>query len=197
MLTLNNILYMFIIYKMASRKKNSKISTKKRFIKRRNSKKQLKSKKVRGGCGCGGNAHDVKPFEQAALIKGGGDYFLPGYKEPPSFNEVPIRAFYSNNTYEPGTDVQGGQISSRLLPNMSGGKKKKKLKVRFTKKMKGGVPMTISNLVSDPLLNGKGDIITNYGSTSGGILGYNITGGIIESKYSSSPVELQKATTLV
>jgi len=182
---------------MGSRKKNRKNLTKKRSIKRRNSKKQLKLKKVSGGCGCGGNNSDFKPFEQAALIKGGGDYFLPGYKEPPSFNEVPIRSFYSNNTYENGTDIQSAQVSSRLLQSMSGGKRTKKLKVRFSKKMKGGIPMTITNLVSDPLMNGKTDIVTNYGSTSGGLLGYNITGGIIESKYSSSPVELQKSTTLV
>jgi hypothetical protein len=182
---------------MGSRKKNRKNSTKKRSFKRRNSKKQLKIKKVKGGCGCGSNSSDFKPFEQVGLIKGGGDYFLPGYKEPPSFNEVPIRSFYSNNTYENGTDVHGAQVSSRLLQNMSGGKRTKKLKVRFSKKMKGGIPMTITNLVLDPIMNGKTDIITNHGSTSGGLLGYNIMGGIIESKYNSSPVELQKSMTLV
>lgn len=173
---------------MASRKRNSKQLKKRRSHKRRSMKKRMKA-----GCGCGGGSGSP------SLMKGGGDFFLQGYKEPPSFNEVPISKFYANNTYQQGTDVQGGQISSRLIPNMTGGKRKSK-KVRFSKKMKGGFSFgfPMINSFADPLMGRNMNAVTTQGSTAGALLGSNIVGGLQQDNYSPAPIHFPKtASSLV
>jgi len=142
-----------------------------------------------GGCGC-------KNLEQ----KGGGDYFSSGYKEPPSFNNVPISSFYPQNMYKAGTDVQGAQISSRGLPNMTstrgGGKKSKKTNKRRTnrKKMRGG--MNMGYFAQDPLLGNSNDVVSTAGSMSGVLLSSNVLKGVAGSSYGSTTANIN-ATPLV
>jgi hypothetical protein len=142
-----------------------------------------------GGCSC-------KNLEQ----KGGGDYFSSGYKEPPSFNNVPISSFYPQNMYKAGTDVQGAQISSRGLPNMTstrgGGKKSKKMNKRRTnrKKMRGG--MNMGYFAQDPLLGNSSDVVSTAGSMSGVLLSSNVLKGVAGSSYGSTTANIN-ATPLV
>jgi hypothetical protein len=164
--------------------------TKKVYRKKRNNRKKPRSyKKYRGGtCNC-------KNLEQS----GGGDYFLSGYKEPPSFDKVPISSFYPQNMYTAGTDVQGAQISSRGLPNMSstgGGKKNKKNKTnkRTNRKMKGG--MNFAYFAQDPVLGNNNDIISTNGNIGGALLSSNVLRGVAGSSYSSTTANIN-ATPLV
>jgi hypothetical protein len=182
---------------MASRKRNSKQLKKRRTHKRRSiNKTRSMKKRMRGGCGCAGGSGSSSP----SLFKGGGDFFLQGYKEPPSFNEVPISKFYENNTYQQGTDLQGAQISSRLMPNMTGGKNMNKKKVSFSKKMKGGFSFGFPsiNLFGDPLLGGEMNAITTQGGVAGAMVGSNIVGGLQQDNYSPQHIVFPKtASSLV
>jgi len=177
---------------MASRKKNNKYLKKKRSHKRRSMKR-----KMRGGCGFSSN-------QPSFLMRGGGDYFSPNQAEPPSFTNVPIHSFYANNTYEKGTDIQGGQMSSRLVPNIYGGGKKSK-KVRFSKtmnkrnkkrvskKMKGGMSFSYPFIgsFSDPALTNNAismNPVSTFSGVSGAFLGSNIVAGYQQDNYSPSPI---------
>jgi hypothetical protein len=169
--------------------------------------KKYRLKKIRmkkGGCGC------VKLIPS---MSGGGDYFLPGYTEPPSFDKVPIHSFYPQNMYN--VDPQGAQISSRLLPNMTGGKKTMKMRRKITlkrkvlkfknkrnkknknktmrkqKKMKGGVSEIMLRNTTDPLLNSTNNNILSHGNISGSLLGNNILGGL-QTSMSPSIVNLKE-----
>jgi len=176
----------------------------------KHSKKRVKSyKKRKGGCGCSQNSEQSHSSEQ----KGGGDFFLGGYKEPPSFNNVPISSFYSQNTYTAGSDVQGAQISSRGLPNMSsgGGKKSRKNKTnkkikkikrnkssktnKRNKKMKGG-SINYALFSQDPMLGNSTDAVSSGGNTSGAIQAANIFNQGGASNYASSSANM-KASILV
>ena len=168
--------------------------------------KSYKKRKGRGGCGCS----DSQSSEQSSQ-KGGGDYFLGGYKETPSFNNVPISSFYPQNTYTAGSDVLGAQISSRGLPNMSsGGGKKSKNKKNKTKrnkknktsktnkrnkKMKGG-SINYALFSQDPMLGNSTDPVSSGGNTSGAIQAANIFNQGGASNYASSSANM-KATLLI
>lgn len=180
--------------------------TKKTYSKKRVINKSYNKRKGKGrggGCGC-------KNLAKKSRQSGGGDFFLAGYKEPPSFNNVPISSFYPQNTYNAGADVQSAQISSRGLPNMlSGGQKSKNLyggkksknnknknkTSKRNKKMKGGA-INYSLFTQDPILGTSVDPISSGGNTSGIIQASNIfnQGGV--SNYASSNANM-KATLLV
>jgi len=173
----------------------------------KHSKKKVKSYKKRnsrgGGCGC----------SQSSEQKGGGDYFLGGYKEPPSFNNVPISSFYPQNMYTAASDVQGAQISSRGLPNITSGGGKKSRKNKMNKKskktkrnktnkktkrnmkMKGGA-INYSLFLRDPILGNSSDPVSSGGNTSGAIQAANIFNQGGASNYASSSANM-KATLLV
>lgn len=179
------------------------------YSKKRVFKKKVKSNKKRnsrsGGCGCSQNSQSSEQPSQ----KGGGDYFLGGYKEPPSFSNVPISSFYPQNMHTAGGDVQAAQISSRGLPNMSsgGGKKPKNKKNKTNKKnkksktnkrnrkMKGG-SINYSLFTRDPLLGNSSDPVSSVGNTSGAIQAANIFNQGGASNYASSSANM-KATLLV
>ena len=164
--------------------------------------KSYKKRKGRGGCGCS----DSQSSEQSSQ-KGGGDYFLGGYKEPPSFSNVPISSFYPQNMHTAGADVQAAQISSRGLPNMTsgGGKKSRKAKKnnknkknktnKRNRKMKGG-SINYSLFTRDPLLGNSSDPVSSVGNTSGAIQAANIFNQGGASNYASSSANM-KATLLV
>jgi hypothetical protein len=177
------------------------------YSKKRVFKKKVKSYKKRnsrgGGCGCSQNS-------QSSEQKGGGDYFLGGYKEPPSFSNVPISSFYPQNMHTAGADVQAAQISSRGLPNMTsgGGKKSRKAKknkktkrnktnkkTKRNMKMKGG-SINYSLFSRDPLLGNSSDPVSSVGNTSGAIQAANIFNQGGASNYASSSANM-KATLLV
>jgi len=177
------------------------------------SKKKVKSykkhkKSCGGGCGCSKNSEQ----------KGGGDYFLGGYKEPPSFSNVPISSFYPQNMHTAGADVQAAQISSRGLPNMTsgGGKKSRKNKTNKTNKknktnkmnktkrnksskknmiMKGGA-INYALFSQDPMLGNSTDVVSSGGNTSGAIQAANIFNQGGASNYASSSANM-KASILV
>jgi hypothetical protein len=150
--------------------------------------KRHSGKKRGGGCSCS-NSHLF------SKMSGGGDFFNGGNVEPASFNNVPMRSFYSHNQYESGTDVQGGQLSSRLEPQLSttprlmGGKKNKSRKLRNKKrnckgkKVKGGglenVPGSMINSFSDPLTAGNRNLSNSIGNTSGSLMSPNLLKGVL------------------
>jgi len=185
---------------MASRKKNSKYLKKRRSQKRRSMKRKMK-----GGCGCSGGNSMIPP-----LMNGGGDYFLPGYVESPSFTGVPIHSFYANNTYQQGTDIQGSQLSSRLQPNMYvGGKKSKKVRFsktinkrdkKWKKTMKGGMsfPFSFISSFSDPILGNNTDSVSTQVGLSGAMLGSNIVAGYPQDNYNPKFIPIpQQSPSLV
>ena len=148
--------------------KTKRLNGGKKKYSRKNIKKQKKygkgknkSKKQRGGCGC-------------SKIHGGST-------DTPSFSNVPIHSFYPYNKYDLGTDVQGQQVSTRILPNtVNGGGK--------TKKMRGGsFSGSTINLLNDPILGNGVNLINSSGNTSGALFGSNILGGISNGNYSATP----------
>ena len=126
---------------------------------RKGSRKSRKgSRKSRGGCGCSGS--DTPPLP----ISGGNSF-----QEPASFADVPAYAFYPNNEYR-GDDVQGGQISTRLMPQITGGSKK-----RRHRKKRGGASF------SEYAGNGNNSI-WSFGNSAGAGTSYNlITGSSVDS----------------
>ena len=181
-------------------------SNKRVFKKKVKSYKKRNSSSRGGECGCSQNSQSSEQSSQ----KGGGDYFLGGYKEPPSFSNVPISSFYPQNMHTAGADVQAAQISSRGLPNMSsgGGKKSRKAKKNNKNKknkksktnkrymkMKGGA-INYALFTRDPLLGNSSDSVSSVGNTSGAIQAANIFNQGGASNYASSSANM-KATLLV
>lgn len=152
-----------------------KINKRKRNKSRKARKPSIRSKhsmKKGGGCGC----------KDLATIKmsGGADFFNHHNIEPVSFSGVPIRDYYSYNKYDVGTDVQGAQISSRSLPNFTGGRK---IKYRKTRKIRGG--LAFSNYTGDPMLSNNTDIVSQNGNMNGSLLSANILRGVPSGNYGS------------
>ena len=131
-------------------KKNTikKVSKKSRTTMKRRS--QKKSKRG-GGCGCKMNG---------------------GSNEPPSFSNLPIRYFYSENTHQHDPLNPNTIVSSRTLPNIKGGKKSKK----SYKHMKGGDFM---GKTSDALLGSQLSLnpVGSIGSVSGSMISSNLLSG--------------------
>lgn len=159
---------------------NIKYLLKKKSKKNRKTKNRRQTIKKGGGCGCNSNV----------VMKGGGDFFNGGNVEPASFNNVPIPSFYPYNNYTAGSDVQGAQIDSRLIPikggkrkSKKGGKSKKERKEKSKKGLKGGnignMSSSFISSFSDPLLSGSKIISTQFGNTSGSLQSVNTIKGIL------------------
>ena len=131
--------------------------------------KERKSYRKKGGCGCGGSK----------VTGGGNDFFLPGYIPPESINGLPLRSFYPQNTYN--DDPQGNQVNTRLL---KGGKRRKKsvrIKRRSRKSRKGRKSYkkggAFSDYLNDPLGMQK-DPISSFGNISGAVSSNNLIQGL-------------------
>ena len=119
-------------------------SCKSQKCKRRTNKKRSRTRRFQGGC--------------TSCMKGGGDVL-------PAANVIPL------NNYN--MDPNSVQIPTRLLPNFSGGKRRK---LKGNKSMKGG---SFSSSVSDFFLgnNASTNQPLTFGSTVSSALGTNILSG--------------------
>jgi hypothetical protein len=97
------------------------------------------------------------------VIKGGN--INPASFQP--FNELEGKYYEFNNHNNDPTNPTL-ILSSRNLPNMIGGRRKKKNK--SAKKMKGGSFLSTSSLVNNPF--------TSFGSVNGALTGSNLVSGI-------------------
>lgn len=133
-------------------------SKKNRLNKR--TRKNKSQKKQKGGC----QFCSVHPQNMPGYI-----HLKGGSSEPPSFSNVPLRSFYELNDYK--HDPLDHQISTRIQPNIVGGKNK-------SKKSKGGYSNTLIYNTTDPLLNNNSNILLTQSNTSGAIVGANILNAI-------------------
>jgi hypothetical protein len=141
--------------------KNTKKQSKLKKIRLNNkTRKNKSSKKQKAGCNnCLVHSQNIPAY---VGLKGGSH-------EPPSFSNVPIHSFYKLNDYI--NDPLNQQISTRILPNMNGGKRK-------NKKTKGGFSDTYVYNTTDPLLNNTNNVLLSSSNISGAILGSNILNSI-------------------
>lgn len=138
-------------------------SKKNRLNKR--TRKNKSQKKQKAGCQlCSVHPQNIPNYIH---LKGGSN-------EQPSFSNVPLHSFYELNTYN--DDPLNQQISTRIQPNIIGGKRK-------SKKINGGYSDIVVYNTTDPLLNGNSNILLTQSNTSGAILGANILSAIPNTSY--------------
>ena len=126
--------------KYLKKQSKSKSKSKKNRLNKRTFKNKSQ-KKQKGGC----QYCSVQPHNMPGYI-----HLKGGSSEPPSFSNVPLRSFYELNDYK--HDPLHQQISTRIQPNIVGGKNK-------SKKSKGGYSNTLIYTTTDPLLNISGAIV--------------------------------------
>ena len=119
----------------------------------RNRRRQRRSLKKGGGCGC----------DNKSIFSGGSNQLGPS----PGLDQLPIRSYYDLNTYDNDPNSPNAVMSVRTQPNMvsGGGKRRRSKSLRHSRRRKGGVMKGGGLLDSWSLLGS--DPISSFGNSTG------------------------------